>query len=64
MVITANPSRGLNQDLKTLALFINLYCRHKHADALRVSAKEILKDLWLESRRIHEEWGNRGDRVE
>ena len=35
MVAMANPSRELNQDLKTLALFINLYCRHKHSDAHR-----------------------------
>lgn len=28
---------------------------HKHARALRAVAKEILKDLWREARRIHEE---------
>lgn len=26
---------------------------HRHADALRVTGKEILRDLWLEARRIH-----------
>lgn len=30
---------------------------HRHADALRITAKEILKDLWLESKRIHEKAG-------
>jgi hypothetical protein len=29
----ALPSRELHKDLKTLALFINLYCRYKHAGA-------------------------------
>lgn len=28
---------------------------HRHADALRVTGKEILKDLWRESKRIHEQ---------
>jgi hypothetical protein len=28
---------------------------HRHADALRVASKEILKDLWREARRIHQE---------
>jgi hypothetical protein len=28
---------------------------HRHADALRVVSKEILKDLWREARRIHQE---------
>lgn len=28
---------------------------HRHADALRVVAKTVLKDLWIEARRIHEE---------
>lgn len=27
---------------------------HRHADALRVTGKELLKDLWSESKRIHE----------
>jgi hypothetical protein len=27
---------------------------HKHARALRVTAKEVLKDLWRESKRLHE----------
>jgi hypothetical protein len=27
---------------------------HKHADALRVTSKEILKDLWEEARLVHE----------
>lgn len=27
---------------------------HRHADAIRITAKEILKALWVESRRIHE----------
>ena len=27
---------------------------HRHADALRVTGKEILKGLWLEAKRIHE----------
>lgn len=27
---------------------------HRHADALRIVGKEILRDLWLESQRIHE----------
>lgn len=27
---------------------------HRHADALRIVAKEILKGLWVEARRIHE----------
>lgn len=31
---------------------------HRHADALRVTGKHILRDLWLEAKRIHEE----GDR--
>lgn len=26
---------------------------HRHADALRIMAKEILKGLWIESRRLH-----------
>lgn len=28
---------------------------HQHARALRLVSKEILKDMWLESKRIHEE---------
>lgn len=28
---------------------------HRHADALRVVAKEVLRDLWCEARRLHEE---------
>lgn len=28
---------------------------HRHADALRITAKEILKGLWIESRRLHAE---------
>ena len=28
---------------------------HRHADALRVVSKTILKDLWVEARRLHEE---------
>lgn len=28
---------------------------HRHADALRVVGKEVLKDMWLEARRIHQE---------
>lgn len=28
---------------------------HQHADALRIVGKTILRDLWLEARRIHEE---------
>lgn len=28
---------------------------HRHADALRITGKAILRDLWLEARRIHEE---------
>lgn len=28
---------------------------HSHADALRIVSKEILKDLWVESKRLHEE---------
>ena len=28
---------------------------HKHARALRAVAKEVLKELWREARRIHEE---------
>lgn len=28
---------------------------HKHARAVRLVAKEVLKDLWIESKRIHEE---------
>jgi len=31
-----------------------------HNDALRVAAKEILKDLWIEAKRIHEEAGSVG----
>lgn len=27
---------------------------HQHADALRIVGKEILKDLWIESKRIHD----------
>lgn len=27
---------------------------HRHADALRVTGKELLRDLWRESKRIHE----------
>lgn len=27
---------------------------HRHADALRITGKEILRDLWLEAKRIHE----------
>lgn len=27
---------------------------HRHADAIRITAKEILKALWIESRRLHE----------
>lgn len=30
---------------------------HKHADALRVVSKEILKDLWEEARLVHERLG-------
>ena len=26
---------------------------HRHADALRITAKEILRDLWTEARRLH-----------
>lgn len=28
---------------------------HRHADALRITAKEILKGMWQEARRLHEE---------
>lgn len=28
---------------------------HRHADALRIVSKKVLKDLWREARRIHEE---------
>jgi hypothetical protein len=28
---------------------------HRHADALRITAKAILRDLWREAKRIHEE---------
>lgn len=28
---------------------------HRHNDAIRVTAKEVLKELWRESRRLHEE---------
>lgn len=28
---------------------------HKHADALRVVSKEILKQMWIEARRLHQE---------
>jgi len=28
---------------------------HRHADALRIVAKEILKGLWIEAKRLHEE---------
>lgn len=35
VAMTANPSKDLEHDLRTLALFINLYCRYKHADAPR-----------------------------
>jgi hypothetical protein len=35
---TATPTVELMRDLKTLALFIDLYCRHKHADAERTRA--------------------------
>lgn len=28
---------------------------HRHADALRVVSKTVLKDLWVEARRIHDE---------
>jgi hypothetical protein len=28
---------------------------HRHADALRITAKELLKDLWREAKRFHEE---------
>lgn len=28
---------------------------HKHARAIRLTAKEILKDLWIESRDIYQE---------
>jgi predicted amidophosphoribosyltransferase len=31
----ANPSTELLRDLKTLALFIHLYCHYKHADSER-----------------------------
>lgn len=27
---------------------------HRHADALRIVSKEVLKDLWLEARALHE----------
>lgn len=27
---------------------------HRHADALRITGKEILRDLWAESKRLHE----------
>ena len=27
---------------------------HRHADALRIVGKEFLRDLWIESKRIHE----------
>lgn len=29
--------------------------KHRHIDAVRIVAKELLKDLWLESRDLHEE---------
>jgi hypothetical protein len=28
---------------------------HRHADALRIQSKELLKGLWIEARRLHEE---------
>lgn len=30
---------------------------HRHADALRIMGKEILRDLWCEAKRIHEKEG-------
>lgn len=26
---------------------------HRHADALRITSKALLRDLWVEARRIH-----------
>jgi hypothetical protein len=42
---TANSSPELVKDLKTLALFINLYCRHKHADQPRTKVELRTHDL-------------------
>jgi predicted amidophosphoribosyltransferase len=44
---TATPPLELLRDLKTLALFIDLYCRHKHADAERTPVDSRTHDVTL-----------------
>ena len=44
---TATPPLELLRDLKTLALFIDLYCRHKHAQAERMPAELRTHDVAL-----------------
>ena len=34
----AEPPRALQRDLKTLALFISLYCQGNHADSAKAAA--------------------------
>jgi hypothetical protein len=39
------PSSELTKDLKTLALFISLYCRYKHADQPKLPAEMKTHDI-------------------
>jgi hypothetical protein len=44
-VTTATAGPELYRDLKTLALFINLYCRYKHANAERKRVNLSIHDV-------------------
>ncbi len=47
----SNPSKGLQHDLRTLALFINLYCRYKHSDLQRQPVEMKTHDVAAIARR-------------
>jgi len=45
MAIETQDTRELYKDLKTLALFIDLYCRYKHADLAKTTAELRTHDV-------------------
>ncbi len=47
MTLAADESKELYHDLKTLALFIQVYCRHKHKDRPRHLAEMKTHDVTL-----------------
>lgn len=54
---TTGPYREVYLDRRahTLATHPDWTPGHSHNDGLRITAKAVLKDLWIESRRLHQE---------